>query len=124
MLRVHQLHIDDIAVLRLRGRMDPDGDQRLSTVIDLLLARGARMIVLNIAAMPSADGRAISALLRSLHKVRDHGGDIWLVEPAGVDELMTMTALCVHFTVCENEEEAIATIRRGSREESESPEAA
>jgi hypothetical protein len=63
----------------------------------------------SLGGLASDDGSAISASLQSLDRVRAVGGDIRVVDPARrMGNLVTLTSLCVHFTICGTEPEAIA----------------
>jgi anti-anti-sigma factor len=82
MLRILQRQVGDIAVVRPHGRMTFHNAGCLLSMVDILLASGARNVVLNLGAVTSDDGSAISASLQSLHRVRASGGHIRVVDPA------------------------------------------
>ena len=71
---------DGCAVVHVTGEVDMSNSRKLrETLLDLILKRKQKKLVINLAAVPSMDSSGIATLMESLHEDKQIEGEIILV---------------------------------------------
>lgn len=102
----------DIATLELAGRLWIL-DLPLRDVVHGLLENGAQFFIVNIERVDYMDSSGLGQLVSLWTSVRTKGGNLVLLRPSDrVRRLFSVTRLHVVFDVFQDQERALASIRR------------
>jgi anti-sigma B factor antagonist len=108
-LNITERRNDLIVILDLEGNIRlGDGSAELHEALRLLVEKGNRKILINLADVSHIDSSGLGELVSAYTTLRNAGGELKLLNLSNrVHELMTMTKLLTVFDVYENEPEAI-----------------
>ena len=111
-LKINSRLNGDVASLDLEGRLWIL-DLPLRDAVQKLLESGARYFVLNVEQVDYMDSSGLGQLVSLWTSVRTKGGNLVLLKPSDrVRRLFAVTRLHVVFDVFQDEERALAAIRR------------
>jgi anti-sigma B factor antagonist len=102
----------DVAILDLAGRLWVQ-DQPLRDQARELLEDGCKFLILNLEKVDYIDSSGLGQLVSIWTSVRSHHGNINLLSPTErVRRLLRTTALYIVFDVFDDEQRALAAVRR------------
>ena len=98
-----------VSILDLEGNIRlGEGAASLRTMLRLLVEKGEKKILLNMAGVVHIDSSGLGELVSGYTTLNKAGGELKLIHLSGrVHELMTMTKLLTVFDVFDNESEAL-----------------
>ncbi|MFY9609160.1 MAG: STAS domain-containing protein [Blastocatellia bacterium] len=101
----------DVTVLDLKGNLTLGaGEQKMREVIDELLARGRKKLLLNLAAVPVLDSSGIGAIIKSFTTAKKDGGKLKLLNLSRLArQLLSITGLLSVLEVFDDEASALAS---------------
>jgi anti-sigma B factor antagonist len=108
-LRIDERSIDDVTILTLTGeiRLD-DGDLALRKKVHELLDLHRVKIVIDLGGVTSIDSSGVGMMAAKLKTVREHGGDLRLLNlNARGQRLLTLAKLRTAFETFEDEASAL-----------------
>ena len=110
-------HNGNVAVIDISGRITHgEGNVRLREIVDDLLGKDHKKIVLNLGEVNYVDSSGMGELVRLYTSIRDQGGEMKLVNlSARVQSLLNMTRLHVVFKIEPDEAAAIAAFGRATQ---------
>jgi anti-sigma B factor antagonist len=113
-MKVSTRQVDGITILDLSGRITlGEGSVQLRDSIRDLLAKGSKLILLNLADVNYIDSSGIGELVSAYTTVRNQGGELKLLNlTKKVHDLLQITKLYTVFDVKEDEASAIASYTR------------
>jgi anti-sigma B factor antagonist len=113
-MKVSTRHIDGVTILDLSGRITlGEGSVQLRDAIRDLLAKGSKLILLNLADVNYIDSSGIGELVSAYTTVRNQGGELKLLNlTKKVHDLLQITKLYTVFDVKDDEATAIASFTR------------
>jgi len=102
--------VDGVTVVDLSGRVKEGEDITvLRDIIEDLLYKGQKKILLNLGDVNYIDSSGLGALLRAFTSVRNQGGELKLLHPAkNIHNMLQNTKLYAVFDIRDDEAEAIA----------------
>jgi anti-sigma B factor antagonist len=102
----------DIAVVELSGKLALGREsQRLETLIDELVTRGSKRVVLDMTGVDYIDSAGIGIVALASGRLREVGGKLAVVAAQGrVLHLLNLTQLNTIVDVCPNAEAAVASV--------------
>jgi anti-sigma B factor antagonist len=102
--------VDGVTVVDLSGRVKEGEDIRvLHNIVEELLGKGQKRILLNLGDVNHIDSSGLGALLRAFTSVRNQGGELKLLHVTKkVYDLLQNMKLCTVIDVKDDEAEAIA----------------
>lgn len=108
-LKTTERQNDSITILDLEGDIRlGDGAANLRQAIRVLVEKGERKVVLNMAGVSHIDSSGLGELVSGYTTLHKAGGELKLLNLSdGVHELMTMTKLLTVFDVFDSESEAL-----------------
>ncbi len=114
MLRIAERQVaPDITVVELSGRLALGGDsQSVETLVDELVTRGSKRVVLDMSGLDSVDSTGISVVALAAGRMRQAGGKLAVVAtPEGrVSHLLHMTQMNAIVNVAPDATAAIASV--------------
>ena len=113
-MKVTTRQVDGVTILDLSGRITlGEGSVQLRDSIRDLLAKGSKLILLNLADVNYIDSSGIGELVSAYTTVRNQGGELKLLNlTKKVHDLLQITKLYTVFDVKEDEASAIASYTR------------
>jgi anti-sigma B factor antagonist len=110
-LKITERRNDSITILDLKGNIRlGEGASDLRTAIRLLVEKGEKKILLNMAEVSHIDSSGLGELVSSYTTLNKAGGELKLFHLSSrVHELMTMTKLLTVFDVFDNESDALGS---------------
>jgi anti-sigma B factor antagonist len=111
-MQITTRYVGEVAVLDCAGRIvfGKEGSGVLHAAIHNLVAKGQKLIVLNLAEVPRIDSSGVGEFVGALTAVRDAGGQLKLVNlQEKIRDLLRIMNLCAFFDVYGNEAEALAS---------------
>jgi anti-sigma B factor antagonist len=113
-MKVNIRQVDGITVLDLSGRITlGEGSVQLRDAVRDLLAKGSKLILLNLADVNYIDSSGIGELVSAYTTVRNQGGELKLLNlTKKVHDLLQITKLYTVFDVKDDEASAIASYAR------------
>jgi len=108
-LNITERQNDLITILDLEGKIRlGEGSAELHEALRLLVEKGKKKILLNLANVSYVDSSGLGELVSGYTTIHKAGGELKLFNLSGnVYDLMTMTKLLTVFDVYDNESEAI-----------------
>lgn len=108
-LKITERRNDLVVILDLEGNIKlGDGAADLRQALRLLVEKGERKILLNMAGVSHIDSSGLGELVSSYTTLHKAGGELKLFHLSDkVHELMTMTKLLTVFDVFDSEDEAL-----------------
>lgn len=116
-LNITERRNDLITILDLEGNIGlGDGSAELHEALRLLVERGEKKILLNMADVSHIDSSGLGELVSGYTTIDRAGGELKLFHLSDrVHELMTMTKLFTVFDVYDNESEAVRSFASASQ---------
>ncbi|MFY9936361.1 MAG: STAS domain-containing protein [Silvibacterium sp.] len=113
-MKVTTRQVDGVTILDLSGRITlGEGSVQLRDAIRDLLAKGSKLILLNLADVNYIDSSGIGELVSAYTTVRNQGGELKLLNlTKKVHDLLQITKLYTVFDVKDDEASAIASFTR------------
>jgi len=113
-MKVTTRQVDGITILDLSGRITlGEGSVQLRDAVRDLLAKGSKLILLNLADVNYIDSSGIGELVSAYTTVRNQGGELKLLNlTKKVHDLLQITKLYTVFDVKDDEASAIASYAR------------
>ena len=113
-MKVNTRQVDGVTILDLSGRITlGEGSVQLRDSIRDLLAKGSKLILLNLADVNYIDSSGIGELVSAYTTVRNQGGELKLLNlTKKVHDLLQITKLYTVFDVKDDEASAIASYTR------------
>jgi anti-sigma B factor antagonist len=113
-MKVNIRQVDGVTILDLSGRITlGEGSVQLRDSIRDLLAKGSKLILLNLADVNYIDSSGIGELVSAYTTVRNQGGELKLLNlTKKVHDLLQITKLYTVFDVKDDEASAIASYTR------------
>ena len=113
-MKVSTRQVDGVTILDLSGRITlGEGSVQLRDAIRDLLAKGSKLILLNLADVNYIDSSGIGELVSAYTTVRNQGGELKLLNlTKKVHDLLQITKLYTVFDVKDDEASAIASFSR------------
>ena len=113
-MKVNTRQVDGITILDLSGRITlGEGSVQLRDAVRVLLAKGSKLILLNLADVNYIDSSGIGELVSAYTTVRNQGGELKLLNlTKKVHDLLQITKLYTVFDVKDDEASAIASYAR------------
>ncbi len=113
-MKVSTRQVDGVTILDLSGRITlGEGSVQLRDAIRDLLAKGSKLILLNLADVNYIDSSGIGELVSAYTTVRNQGGELKLLNlTKKVHDLLQITKLYTVFDVKDDEASAIASFTR------------
>lgn len=113
-MKVNTRQVDGVTILDLSGRITlGEGSVQLRDSIRDLLAKGSKLILLNLADVNYIDSSGIGELVSAYTTVRNQGGELKLLNlTKKVHDLLQITKLYTVFDVKDDEASAIASFTR------------
>jgi anti-sigma B factor antagonist len=108
----------NLAVVELIGECDVYTAPKFREAVDRLIDDGVNYLAINLTKTEYLDSTALGALVRTLKRVRERGGDLALVNvPDRVRRPLEITHLIDIFTLTDTDDAAVAVlIERGATE--------
>ncbi|HEY0772052.1 MAG TPA: STAS domain-containing protein [Sphingobacteriaceae bacterium] len=108
-LKITERRIDPVTILDLEGNIRlGEGSAELRQALRLLVEKGDKKILLNMAGVSHIDSSGLGELVSSYTTLHKADGELKLVHLSSkVHELMTMTKLLTVFDVFDSESEAL-----------------
>ena len=108
-MKANVREVGDVSVVDLKGKITiGSGDVQLREVINGLVDKGRKNILINMQEVTTIDSSGIGELVGSYTTVTNRGGKLKLLHlPAKLNELLHVTQLITVFEVYENEQEAV-----------------
>jgi anti-sigma B factor antagonist len=108
-LKITERRNDQVTILDLEGNIRlGEGAADLRQYLRLLVEKGEKKILLNMAGVSHIDSSGLGELVSSYTTLHNAGGELKLFRLSGrVHELMTMTKLLTVFDVFDSESEAL-----------------
>jgi anti-sigma B factor antagonist len=115
-LKISERRNDLITILDLEGNIRlGDGAAELHEALRLLVERGDKKVLLNLANISNIDSSGLGELVSSYTTLHKIGGELKLFHLSDrILELMTMTKLLTVFDVYDNENEALRSFTNKS----------
>src|ERR1700739_209863 len=113
-MKVSTRQVDGVTILDLSGRITlGEGSVQLRDAVRDLLAKGQKLILLNLADVNYIDSSGIGELVSAYTTVRNQGGELKLLNlTKKVHDLLQITKLYTVFDVKDDEATAIASFTR------------
>ena len=113
-MKVSTRQVDGVTILDLSGRITlGEGSVQLRDAIRDLLAKGSKLILLNLADVNYIDSSGIGELVSAYTTVRNQGGELKLLNlTKKVHDLLQITKLYTVFDVKDDEASAISSFSR------------
>ncbi|QNI30194.1 STAS domain-containing protein [Alloacidobacterium dinghuense] len=113
-MKLNTRQVDGVTILDLSGRITlGEGSVQLRDAIRDLLAKGSKLILLNLADVNYIDSSGIGELVSAYTTVRNQGGELKLLNlTKKVHDLLQITKLYTVFDVKDDEASAIASYTR------------
>ena len=113
-MKVNTRQVDGVTILDLSGRITlGEGSVQLRDAVRDLLAKGSKVILLNLADVNYIDSSGIGELVSAYTTVRNQGGELKLLNlTKKVHDLLQITKLYTVFDVKDDEASAIASYAR------------
>jgi len=113
-MKVTTRQVDGVTILDLSGRITlGEGSVQLRDAIRDLLAKGSKLILLNLADVNYIDSSGIGELVSAYTTVRNQGGELKLLNlTKKVHDLLQITKLYTVFDVKDDEASAISSFSR------------
>ena len=108
-MKVNTRQVDGVTILDLSGRITlGEGSVQLRDAIRDLLAKGSKLILLNLADVNYIDSSGIGELVSAYTTVRNQGGELKLLNlTKKVHDLLQITKLYTVFDVKDDEATAV-----------------
>ena len=102
----------DITVVELSGKLELGSEsQRIETLIEELVKRGSRRVVLDMSAVAHIDSAGIGMVALAAGRLRESGGKLVVVAPGGrVLHLLNLTQMNTIVTVCSTSADGVAAV--------------
>ncbi len=113
-MKVNTRQVDGVTILDLSGRITlGEGSVQLRDAVRDLLAKGSKLILLNLGDVNYIDSSGIGELVSAYTTVRNQGGELKLLNlTKKVHDLLQITKLYTVFDVKDDEASAIASYTR------------
>ena len=107
---------DDVIIVDLKGRLVAGmGNQMLREVMDELVAKGWKMILLNLSGVSWIDSAGIGELVASIKMAKRFGISVKLLRIGDrVRHVLSISQILPLLDVFEDEEEALSALRAGA----------
>jgi len=101
----------DVTILDLKGNLTLGaGEQKMREVIDELIAKGQKKLLLNLVAVQVLDSSGIGAIIKSFTTAKKDGGKLKLLNPSRLArQLLSITGLLSVLEVFDDEPSALAS---------------
>jgi len=113
LLQIVERHIEpDITVVELSGTLALGQEaQRIEDLIEELVKKGSRRIVLDMAGVGHIDSAGIGMVALAAGRLREAGGKLAVVAPDGrVLQILNQTQMSTIVTVCGTVDGAVASV--------------
>src|SRR5215204_4542409 len=116
-LKINERRNDLITILDLEGNIRlGDGSAELHEALRLLVERGEKKILLNMADVSHIDSSGLGELVSGYNTIHKAGGELKLFHLSDkIHELMTMTKLFTVFDVYDSESKAVGSYVNSSQ---------
>jgi anti-sigma B factor antagonist len=113
-MKLNTRQVDGVTILDLSGRITlGEGSVQLRDAVRDLLAKGSKLILLNLGDVNYIDSSGIGELVSAYTTVRNQGGELKLLNlTKKVHDLLQITKLYTVFDVKDDEASAIASFTR------------
>ncbi|MFJ7960309.1 STAS domain-containing protein [Streptomyces sp. NPDC096319] len=102
------------AVLAVGGELDMETADRLDHHLREQLGRGRHRLVLDLSGLGFMDSSGLNVLIRSVHRAREHGGDLYLAAPTpAVRRILEITGVATTIPPHDGVAEALAAADGG-----------
>jgi anti-sigma B factor antagonist len=110
-MKVSSRRMGQIAIIDIEGKiLLGDGDVEVKEVVDDLIRKDHKQIILNLAKVPHVDSAGLGEIIRCFTALRKHQGTLKLLAPnQRLLDLLTMTKLAAVFDWYKDEASAIAS---------------
>lgn len=110
-MKANVREVGDVSVVDLKGKITiGSGDVQLREVINGLVDKGRKNILINMQDVTTIDSSGIGELVGCYTSVTHKGGKLKLLHlPPKINDVLTVTQLITVFDVYESEPEALAT---------------
>ena len=110
-MKANVREVQGVAVVDLKGKITiGSGDVQLREVINGLVEKGKKNILINMQEVTTIDSSGIGELVGCYTSVTNKGGKLKLLHlPPKINDVLTVTQLITVFDVYESESEAHAT---------------
>ena len=110
-MQIEERAVGDVVVLDLKGKITiGSGDVQLREIINGLVEKGKKNILINMQEVTTIDSSGIGELVGCYTSVTNKGGKLKLLHlPPKINDVLTVTQLITVFDVYESEPEALAT---------------
>ncbi|MFD8205813.1 STAS domain-containing protein [Streptomyces sp. NPDC059695] len=97
------------AVLAIGGELDMETAGRLDHHLSEQFGQGRHHLVLDLSALGFMDSSGLNVLIRSVHRAREHGGDLYLAAPtSAVRRILEITGVTMTIPPHDGVAEALA----------------
>jgi anti-sigma B factor antagonist len=116
-MRLSTRQVESITIVDICGRITHgEGNVRLRELVDDLLIKDKKKILLNLGEVHYVDSSGMGELVRIYTSIRNQGGQVRLVNLSGrVHGLLQMTRLLTVFQIEQNEAAGIASLSQASQ---------
>ena len=113
-LAIEERHVDDVAVLSLKGEMTlDDGELKFGRLVDDLLNKGQRKILVDLAGVSYIDSAGVGMMVFEWKAVHARGGALKLLSLTGHGQrVLSIVKLFTVFEVFEDEALAVRSFAR------------
>ena len=113
-LAIEERHVDDVVVLSLKGEMTlDDGELKFGRLVDDLLKKGQRKILVDLAGMTYIDSAGVGMMVFEWKAVHARGGALKLLSLTGHGQrLLALVKLMTVFEVFDDEAMAVRSFAR------------
>jgi anti-sigma B factor antagonist len=110
-MKANVREVGDVSVVDLKGKITiGSGDVQLREIINGLVDKGRKNILINMQDVTTIDSSGIGELVGCYTSVTNKGGKLKLLHlPPKINDVLTVTQLNTVFDVYESEPEALAT---------------
>ncbi len=110
-MKANVREVGDVSIVDLKGKITiGSGDVQLREVINGLVDKGRKNILINMQEVTTIDSSGIGELVGCYTSVTHKGGKLKLLHlPPKINDVLTVTQLITVFDVYESEPEALAT---------------
>jgi anti-sigma B factor antagonist len=115
-LTITERRTDSVTILDLKGNIRlGEGSRELHEAIRLIVVKGEKEILLNLANVSYVDSSGLGELVAGYTTLQKSGGEMKLLNlTERVSELMVITKLLTVFEVYEDEEQAVNSFQNAS----------
>lgn len=110
-MKANVREVQDVSIVDLKGKITiGSGDVQLREIINGLVDKGKKNILINMQEVTTIDSSGIGELVGCYTSVANKGGKLKLLHlPPKINDVLTVTQLITVFDVYDSEPEALAT---------------